>query len=89
VPGWEQTWRAAATGGVVVPPGNPAAFAAALCRLLDDAQLGRLLGASGRAYAITQWDRDIVLGKVGTELDAVLGDADASVTASSVRAETA
>ena len=81
--------RAAATGGVVVPPGNPAAFAAALCRLLDDAQLGRLLGASGRAYAITQWDRDIVLGKVGTELDAVLGDADASVTASSVRAETA
>ena len=66
--------RAASTGGLVVPPGKPDAFAAALCRLLGDAALCNALAASGRAHAIAEWDRDVVLGNVALELQTMLRD---------------
>jgi colanic acid biosynthesis glycosyl transferase WcaI len=71
--------RAAAAGGIVVPPGDPDAFAAALCRLLSDAALRSTLSASGRRYAIAQWDRDVVLGNVALELDELLRGESVSV----------
>ena len=40
---------------LTVPPGNPAAFAQALSRLLDDAELSRRLGAAGRARAAAEY----------------------------------
>lgn len=65
--------RAAAMGGIVVPPGEPLAFAAALRRLIDDGALCTALAETGRTYAIAQWDRDVVLSDVALELDAMLG----------------
>jgi colanic acid biosynthesis glycosyl transferase WcaI len=64
--------RAAAAGGIVVPPGEPDAFAAALSRLLSDAELRTSLSESGRSYAIAQWDRDVVLSNAALELDELL-----------------
>lgn len=60
--------RVAAEGGVVVPPGDAAAFAAALRTLLADAELRCRLGAAGRAYAAANWDRDLVLQRAFDEL---------------------
>jgi glycosyltransferase involved in cell wall biosynthesis len=42
--------------GLLVPPQNPEALAAALARLLDDASLGEQLGAAGRAWVVENFD---------------------------------
>ena len=42
--------------GLLVPPGDPAAMAAALGRLLEDADLRRRLGAAGRERALRCFD---------------------------------
>lgn len=42
--------------GLLVPPGDPAAIAAALRRLHDDPDLGRRLGAAGRAAVQRDFD---------------------------------
>jgi len=59
---------AAREGGLVVPPGDRAAFAAALTRMLDDPELCQRLGVAGRSYALTQWDKDAVLQRMMTVL---------------------
>jgi colanic acid biosynthesis glycosyl transferase WcaI len=48
-------------GGLVVAPGDPVAFVAAISRLLDDRELCQELGRSGRAFALCNWDREVVL----------------------------
>ena len=60
--------RASAEGGIVVAPGDAEAFAAAIHRLLDDEALRHRLGASGRAYASANWERDLVLQRALDEL---------------------
>ena len=62
-----------ADAGVCIPPGDPAALAAALQRLANDPGLARELGRRGRAYVETHYDRaqlalqmeGIMLGLVG------------------------
>ncbi len=64
--------RAAARGGLVVPPGDTGAFVDALKRLLRDAGLREQLGASGRAYAASRWDRKVVLNRMCSEFHAAI-----------------
>ncbi len=47
--------------GLVTPPGDAAAFAAAIARLADDPALARELGAAGRARAEARWDKASVI----------------------------
>ncbi|MDX6805764.1 WcaI family glycosyltransferase [Terrihabitans rhizophilus] len=47
--------------GLVVPPGDEAAFSHALSRLAADADLRRRLGEEGRARALAHWSRDPLL----------------------------
>jgi len=60
--------RAAREGGIVVSPGDTPAFASAIRRLLADDSLRRQLGAAGRAYALTNWEREAVLQRAFDEL---------------------
>jgi len=48
--------------GLLVPPEDPAAFAAAICRLLADAELARRIGAAGRRAVETYYNWDRVVG---------------------------
>lgn len=58
--------------GLVVPPEQPQAFADAIIKLANDAELRAHLGAAGRAYADANLDRDAVLGRFEAELKKVL-----------------
>jgi colanic acid biosynthesis glycosyl transferase WcaI len=60
--------RVAAAGGLVVPPGDPSAFGAAIDRLLVDAGLRKDLGQSARAYAVAHWERGTILRRALSEL---------------------
>jgi len=66
VGGLRQIVRDAITG-LLVPPEQPAALAAALARLLDDPALARRLGAAGRAYVRRTFDIEAVV----EQLDAI------------------
>ena len=60
--------RAAAAGGLVVPPGDAGAFSAAIGRLLADAPMRQQLGSSGRAYALANWERGTILRRALADL---------------------
>lgn len=60
------TWRARA--GLCVPPERPAALAAAVARLRDDATLRRALGTNGRAYVSAYFARE----RIAERYEAVL-----------------
>jgi colanic acid biosynthesis glycosyl transferase WcaI len=50
--------------GLVVPPDDDAAFAAAVCRLADNAATRVELGRRARNYAETNFERDAILGRL-------------------------
>lgn len=50
--------------GVVTPPGDPAAFAAAIEALIDDHARRRELGRAARARAESRWSREAILREV-------------------------
>jgi len=50
--------------GVVVPPDDDAAFAAAVCKLADSPPLRIELGRKARSYAETNFERDAILGRL-------------------------
>jgi glycosyltransferase involved in cell wall biosynthesis len=50
--------------GLLVPPGVPGALAAAILRLLRDAELRRRLGASSRARLIDHFDVRLMATRV-------------------------
>lgn len=52
------------SSGFVVPPGSPQALAQALGRLAADPALGRSLGQSGRARAVTEFTHDRMVAAV-------------------------
>lgn len=58
-----------ATG--LLAPRDAGAFAAALVRLLDDAELGRRLGAAGRAAVVARWTWDASCRSLADALHAV------------------
>ena len=62
---------AAASGGLVVPAGDPDAFASAVRDLLDDDALCERLGLAGRAYALANLDRSAVLDELFVQLRAM------------------
>lgn len=51
----------ARNGGIVVSPGDVKGVVRAILELLSDDTLRRDLGASGRAYALRNWEREAVL----------------------------
>ncbi|MDP9066014.1 MAG: glycosyltransferase WbuB [Pseudomonadota bacterium] len=65
--------------GLVVPPDDHAAFAAAVCRLADNAGVRTELGRRARNYAELNFERDAILGRLfgpaGSELARVANDA--------------
>jgi glycosyltransferase involved in cell wall biosynthesis len=58
--------------GVVVPPGDSAAIAAAVLRLLQDAELAARLGRNAMARARAQFDERTVLARLDTIYDRLL-----------------
>lgn len=46
-------------GGLLVPPGDPAALAEALARIADDEHLARTLGSGARATVVERFDRQV------------------------------
>jgi colanic acid biosynthesis glycosyl transferase WcaI len=50
--------------GMVVPPNDEAAFAAAICALADNTALRGDLGRRARNYAETNFERDAILGRL-------------------------
>jgi glycosyltransferase involved in cell wall biosynthesis len=49
------------TTGLTVPPGNPAALAAAICRLLESTELRSRMGTAGRQRATTSFSEECLL----------------------------
>lgn len=59
--------------GQVVPPGDAAAFAAAIVHLLDEPDLARAQGERGRERALAEWDREAILLRFEAALEALAG----------------
>lgn len=55
--------------GLLVPPGDPAALAAALDRLLGDPDLARELGAHGRERTLARFSLDRLVGDIAALYD--------------------
>ena len=55
--------RAVEGAGLVVPPGDGAAMAAAVDALAGDPARRLVLGEAARARALTDWDREAILGR--------------------------
>jgi colanic acid biosynthesis glycosyl transferase WcaI len=64
--------KAVRQGGVICPPGDGRAFAAAIRELLRDSGRRQALGDAGRAWAQSHWDRRLVLERAVRELRAAL-----------------
>ena len=62
--------RAAAAGGIVVPPGDTSAFSEAIGQLLGDSAMRDRLGNAGREYAVANWERSTVLRHALADLSA-------------------
>lgn len=56
--------------GLIVPPGDAAALAAAVARLADDADLRASLGETARQRAAERWSQDAILGTFAARLTA-------------------
>jgi len=54
--------------GLVVPPGDPASIASAICRLAADADLRRRMGEEARKYAVTHLSRDRLMQELERSL---------------------
>ena len=57
--------------GMVVPPEDPSAFAAALRWMREHPEERREFGRNGRRVIETQFDRSLVLGRFGSHLEQV------------------
>ncbi|MFV2034102.1 MAG: WcaI family glycosyltransferase [Halocynthiibacter sp.] len=64
--------REVAGCGVVVPPADEAAFAAALENLLDSPETRDALGTAARARALERWDGTRILKRFNAELEALV-----------------
>ncbi|MDT0682465.1 WcaI family glycosyltransferase [Roseicyclus sp. F158] len=57
--------------GIVTPPGDAAAMAHAVGRLLDDEPLRLSLGRAARARALSRWDGSAILARAAAEMEAL------------------
>lgn len=60
--------------GLVVPPGNPEALANAVLILANDKRIRNEMGEKSRAYAEANLDRDAILARFESELQALVGN---------------
>ena len=72
-PGWLAEMIQAHRCGLAIPPGDPVAFADALCRLADDPALRREFGQNARRLAETRFDRTAMADRLVDWLEAVQG----------------
>jgi glycosyltransferase involved in cell wall biosynthesis len=61
--------------GLLVPPRDPAALAAALASLLDDAALRLRLGRNARLTVLQRYSTEVVVGKLAALYRALAGPA--------------
>ena len=54
----------AGESGLLVPPGDAAALAGAITRIVGDRALAERFGAAGRALARTELSNDVFLGRI-------------------------
>jgi glycosyltransferase involved in cell wall biosynthesis len=59
--------------GLLVPPGDPAALAAAIARVLDDPDLGSSLGAAGAKLVEAEYSLEAMVRQIESIYDEVLG----------------
>jgi colanic acid biosynthesis glycosyl transferase WcaI len=59
--------------GIVARPEDPAVLCDAVLDLYDHPEKRAVMGASGRAYARNQWDRDRILSRFEEQLEEVAG----------------
>ena len=71
--------------GIVVPPGDPAALAAALLRVSEDPALRRKLGEAGRERVATQFTLDACVAKYSALYDELLASSGRRATSRAVR----
>ena len=65
--------------GLTVPPGDPAALAAAINRLLDDQDLARHLGLAGQRRVAAEYRADVFVKRIEDVYEAVLAERRATV----------
>lgn len=65
--------------GLTVPPGDPAALAAAIKRLLDDEDLARSLGAAGRSRVAAEYRAEVFVRRIEDVYEAALAERRAAV----------
>jgi glycosyltransferase involved in cell wall biosynthesis len=70
-PGWVAELIREARCGTVVPPDDPAAFAAALCALADDPEKCQQFGANARTLALSRFGREKLAAAFGEFLESV------------------
>lgn len=57
--------------GIATPPGDAAAFAAAIAQLCDDRPLATRLGTAARAGAVARWSKSAILERFAASLTAL------------------
>jgi glycosyltransferase involved in cell wall biosynthesis len=62
----------AAGAGIPVPPGDPAALAAAICSLAEAPEQARAMGRSGRLYLETHFDRAVLAERLAELFERLL-----------------
>ena len=60
-----------AGAGLVIPPGDAQALAAAVRTLVSDPELRSSLGKGGRTIALARWDKTAILGRLDSTLAAL------------------
>jgi len=71
-PGWLKEIIIQNQCGVAVPPENPEAFADALIHLADNPGERELMGNNGRKFALTEFNRFVLAGKLVSFLEDIL-----------------
>jgi glycosyltransferase involved in cell wall biosynthesis len=85
VGGMPETVRDGETG-LLVPPGDPAALAAAICRMLDDPDRARRMAQAGRALMLERFTLDRTASSIAAMYDELLeGRAHAAASPVSAR----
>jgi glycosyltransferase involved in cell wall biosynthesis len=78
-PGAAEREVAQSSGGLIVPPEDPAALVTAISRLTEDDALAAQLGAAGQRFAAARLDRDAALARAEGFIERLLEHAPSGV----------